>query len=743
MEKLETIYSEVSLICGHLAIEMNKLPLAFNLLGKLLERNPCDKAALLLLARLYLVKNEYSNVVGLLQPVVKDLKLWSQLSLSYYKLGLFDAALAAISHCKEEDELSLDLHVLQCRVFLLADCKDFPLQVTVPEFEKTLELTQLSNCPLLHMEALLTRAQLFEKHDDLEKCFIDLQDSITILKNPEAVNRFQTRDFLNKTTFTYLYKVFLVSKQAQDSGSIDPLFQESMTFPHTLQTSQILQVAEQLHKVITDKEFDVDSLIVQVSTMSEDFKPLVHYFIARFLLKLDPLTNVHETYKFYQKALGSDPSRAYVWLSIGSLYLNMGQIDDAVSAYVQTIQLVLSSNDKASSISKNASLKFNEMLTALAWFGMAHAYIMTDQSESAIEALRHSLNSLHGNEDFLDRDMLESMIQGLLSTDKLELEALKKNCTVPEISLSVFLNPIFFFREDEVFQIAPRLKKQSIVVDQSNLSSSSRSDSNSNVNFNVNFNVNNNNIKKTVKRVKKTTEPVKVTKFRNKKKSDIFRMANVSISKDNIATVQHKKKQPHNSDNNIQNSASNNNHNTNTNTNINPNPNTNLDIDTKQCPTDTNNTVKSSPSHNTAFIPHQQQHGLLFNSNESNRHQTPVINYHNNISPNTTAIYPYPASMYHMVQPIGFPTSSSLYYPQQSLEEAYRNNSNGRDNPMLPQGYGHPVIMPQFSNPIYMSDSPRFATNPLSGTMIPIMTSLQPEQPQPSAYFSQTTKPNY
>lgn len=67
MDHIASLSNEISLACGSLALRMNKMNLALELVSRVLEKNPSDKAALMLLAKTHLLKNEYSDVIRLLQ----------------------------------------------------------------------------------------------------------------------------------------------------------------------------------------------------------------------------------------------------------------------------------------------------------------------------------------------------------------------------------------------------------------------------------------------------------------------------------------------------------------------------------------------------------------------------------------------------------------------------------------------------------------------------------------------------
>lgn len=743
MGDIVTLFNEVSLICGRLAVEMNLIPLAVDLVGKVLGKNPGDKAALLLLAKIHLLKREYQEVVGLLEDREKDLKLWVILSLACYRLGLYDRAVRAMDQCKGGDEndlkLDLNLSILRCRILLLTDLHDVPLQATVPQFEKTLELTQLYNVPTLHLEALLTRAQLFEKCGDWEKCFFDLEDSISILQNHDAMTHFQIKDFLYKTTFAFLYKIFLQEKLQNELEPTDQLFRECYKFPHTLETIHMLNVAQRVHGVIMGERPDVKAFVSELSCCSVVFKPFVYFIAGRFMVEFGDHESLQQALEYYQSSLELDPSRIYVWLSLALLRLKLGQIPDALFAFSKTIEMLDSRNEQQYSISRHSYLERENDFRVLSWFGTAQAHLSANAIDQSLEAMEKAL-SLSTNCNLLVKSKLQDFVETLRSRDQTALHSLKESTTLPEIPLPFFLNPVFYLQEIQVFQVESRLGRCSLIPPtfsspnrRSSLNSGYRSSSNQD-----------DNKKSRKKPMRKVSDGVKPTRFRNKKKNDIFRRANLSISKgDKNYLNQHKKKHPHSNEESRKSTfthTSNHNHNQEHNHNFESNVNgvAIANVINNNATVDDHNHTGTAPiiPHPANLTPDQhQQFGYLYQSDDQTHHnqlhphhESAPYSYPAFISSHNPGIYP--ASYSNQIQPIGFSASPSFYYPQQSIDEAFRNNSNGLGEQSLQPNFGPPVIMPQFSNPVYISDGTRFAANSLQPTIIPLMSTQQPPQPQ-------------
>lgn len=746
MDHIASLSNEITLACGSLALRMNKMSLTLELVSRVLEKNPSDKAALMLLAKTHLLKNEYSDVIGLLQAVDKDRKLWEVFSLACYKLTRFDLAVEAIGHCEEEDDkhdedINLGVRHLECRILLLADAKKYPLEATVQKFERTLKLTQRSKRPSIHLEALFTRAQLFEKNNQWGKCCNDLQDSIDILQSPDAVNHFHVKDFIFKATFAYIYKVFLSWKMHADTQLIDQLFRDSMKFAHTTRTLQSVNLAQFIYKMLSHQEIDLQGFMNEVASYTDDLRPFACYIVARALIESDLQGNDAKAFEYLQLSLTLNKNKPHVWISMGSMFLRSKRIPDALSAYSKALELVHSTKETHNFLSKHLLPGLNENVKSFAYFGTAQAYMMSNDIDNASVALRQCLNSLSGDDkDAMEKSGLEDLINVLNISMSVDLEKLKESLTIPEIPLSLFLNPMFYLQESQVFQIKETvletsrttLKSMPLAIPPTTTESTPK---------------NNPNFKKKI--MKKPHETVKPSKLRRRKRNDIFRRANLSISKNKHITNHPKKKQSHHpeNDNHTPNTPASNNHThsydhpilhnrdssnrineTNSNSNhqdsqINNNTTGIEHINIQSFPS-----IPSSTIYDSNFIP---QYGSLYVNNEqSHLTRAAPFNHTNITASNTPSIYPHPAQVIHYFQPVDFPASPSFYYPQPSLEEAYRNNSNGMDPHSPPQTYGRPVMMPQYSNSFYPSDQPRFSAS-LPTRTAPFMTQQPLQQQRP------------
>lgn len=728
MEQIECIQKEVSEICGHLAIDMKKFPLAYDILNKLLEKNPIDPVTLLLLSSAYSKNSEYTNIIGLLSnaintgssTVVSDKRIWTRLALSYYKLGSFNEAMDAITQAlilSGFKNVNPNIYILQCRIFLMADVQQYPLEAVIPYFEKTLEVTQLSNIPSLHVEALLSRAQLFGKHGDIDRAIVDLNDSITILKNPEAKSHFDIRDFLSKIRYTYLYSATLHCAK-NDSEQSSRLLNEGIDlFPHTCHSVQPLCLARSVITCLLkgDLKQTMDLLILEQRNSPDEFQPSIDYMIGRILLQIDSTQNVYQAYEHYQCALNKDSTKPYIWISMGSIYLKLGQVNDALSAYMQAIRLLAESPETEVSTASTSSMaqRITETnLGALAWFGISQAYISSRNISSAIEPLSKSMQLLKENDSSLQITTLENLMKKLSanSTSESHEEPLEPDFTIVDVPLQCLLD-LEFFKDTDVFQVERRIEKEllnylggSAHSTNSSVPSSCKqldtivTNQSNDVVMNKKYNVDINKIKiknksnsdsEDEKPGKRTNKGIKIeknksTKNKNKKRTDIFRRACVSISK--------------RSNNNNSVSSSDVPH-------------------TKHIPLRQSNNKNRSSS----LSPSLRVSSTLVSSPQCSMHSyrngIPVHESHQNMAYTN----PFYAQMVpincdcttsHIVQSVGFS-------PSPAYASLYRTFSDGS---LL---YTDKMVMPQISNPLYHSQRPRFVAAPPSPSVFPILTAQQ------------------
>ncbi|ODV96668.1 hypothetical protein PACTADRAFT_24820, partial [Pachysolen tannophilus NRRL Y-2460] len=111
---------------------------------------------------------------------------------------------------------------------------------------------------------------------------------------------------------------------------------------------------------------------------SDDFLP---WYLLGYAYTL--VDSFRSAYDAYQIALRRAPSYPLPWLAVGSLYLNLGQLADALSAYSQAARLQINENNSPVSVSSSAA-------SAAAWEGLADVYERCDDqaNDSADSCLR-------------------------------------------------------------------------------------------------------------------------------------------------------------------------------------------------------------------------------------------------------------------------------------------------------------------------------------------------------------------
>jgi tetratricopeptide (TPR) repeat protein len=136
--------------------------------------------------------------------------------------------------------------------------------------------------------------------------------------------------------------------------------------------------------------------------------------------------NPRQAYDAFQSALRKGRTSSLPWLAVGSLYLKMGQLPDALAAYSQAARLLI---EDGSAISAQAS--------AAAWDGLACVYERCDdQAIDAADAYARSASCYRAAGDMRAASQAEQRAHSLQAAARGEapVPALK---AVPETSLSL------------------------------------------------------------------------------------------------------------------------------------------------------------------------------------------------------------------------------------------------------------------------------------------------------------------
>lgn len=490
MEKIELIHTDVLRCCGRLALESGLFPQAFELLTGALDREPTDANTLLLLSKAYMQSSDAASVIRMIvnainagvSTIASDSRIWTVLAMSYDQLDWFADSLHAVTQAlllESYYSVDPDLHVMQCRFFLRQGVHQYPLEALLPYFDKMLESVKVGGAAAnVHVEALITRAQLLYKYADFERALVDLELAMKLLNDKNE--SFSTGERLAKISYTYLLASVLQFLANRPADSLKLVEDAIVCFSHTAKSVQPLILASGMMSSLMEKDLyaTLDRMILEEPHSAPGTAFQMNYIIARLLLQLDPVRNVYEAYGYYRKALNLDIGKPYIWISIGSLYLRLGQVNDALSAYTQGSVLALESASStantagtagASSGAASASTSsggsqpsfmenFNNLFAALAWFGIAQTYIFSRDFPSAVEALSRSAQFFAKANNPHQADELQRQAHNLSAHLVRPVSALNIEYTIPDVPFQLLLD-LLLYEDQDAFSVKGRIER--------------------------------------------------------------------------------------------------------------------------------------------------------------------------------------------------------------------------------------------------------------------------------------------
>lgn len=334
---------------------------------------------------------------------------------------------------KEEEEiLKYKIFVLNCRISLLAPERTHSISLLLLDFQMALSHIDFQKNISLYLEVLITRAQLFRKYRLMDKCRQDLIQCLTILN--ENKERFKREDLSNKVAYCYY---FLIAIEFINNSDFD-LALKLISEVHTnfqlpalyLQKILVLEAyIRTIHNPNDGKNF-VERLKLEIPIVTDAVKPNLFYALGRLVLQNSTDEDIEKAYSYYQDALGITPTDPIIWISIASLYFDLGQYEDALSTYSQAASLASSSEILQSCTM--FEIRLYKKFAALAWFGISQVYCATSQITNAISAINESINILRMENDKVHINELEG-IKERLQVSQTKYRRFKESRTVQEI----------------------------------------------------------------------------------------------------------------------------------------------------------------------------------------------------------------------------------------------------------------------------------------------------------------------
>lgn len=470
---MELVHTDLFRCCGRLALESDLFPLAFEMLTRALDREPTDSNTLLLLSKAYLQSGDAASVIRMLvnainsgvSTIASDSRVWTVLALCYDQLDGFEDSLHAVTQAlllESYRRVDPDLHVIQCRFFLKQGTPLYPLDALLPYFDKMLESVKVSGATSnIHVEALVLHAQLLYKYSEFERALLDLETALVLLNSkPECFN---TGERLTKISYTSLFASILQFLAGRPKNSLKLVEDAISSYPHTSHSVQPLILASGMMNSVLEKDLagTLDRMVLEEPHSAKGTSFLMNYIIARILLQMDPVHNVYGAYGYYQRALNLNISKPYTWISIGSLYLRLGQVNDALSAFTQGSVLALEPSQAAEQMSTTHSkflINFNHLFGALAWFGIAQTYIFSRDLASAVEALSRSAQFFAKANNPQQVEELQRQIQALSIYLSNPISAINVEYTIPDVPFQLLLD-LLLYNDSDAFNVKNRIEK--------------------------------------------------------------------------------------------------------------------------------------------------------------------------------------------------------------------------------------------------------------------------------------------
>lgn len=311
---------------------------------------------------------------------------------------------------KEEHKfLKCKILVLNCRISLLAPEKTHYISLLLSDFQLALSQIEFNENISLYLEVLITRAQMFRKYNLMDKCRRDLIQCLTILN--ENKEKFKREDLSHKVAYCYYFSIIIEFMQNSDLQLALKLIKEIQTnfrLPAVyLQKFLVLEAyIRTIHNPNDAKDF-VERLKLEIPIVTDTVKPKLFYALGRLTLQNPTADNIETAYNYYQDALNVTPTDPVIWISIASLYFELGQFEDALSTYSQAASLASSSE-----FLQNCTMfevRFYKKFTALGLFGMSQVYYATDRINNAISSINKAINIFKMEKDKIHIDELEEI----------------------------------------------------------------------------------------------------------------------------------------------------------------------------------------------------------------------------------------------------------------------------------------------------------------------------------------------
>lgn len=458
-EEFSSWYGDVTRKCGSLAIDLGLSTLAFDQLVKLLEQEK-HISTILLLVRLYLKNKEYYNVVTFLvngrdNEILSDYRVWKAIALSYFKLNNVQDSLNAVDYALKLKSDDQDTLLLKARIMSFLDDSSLKTQyealISSYSDKSSKEYYQILVCYMQYSRNIGDIPKCFEIFQAISQEFSRTQKkrSINFLQvfsyayqlyastiyltegNINEAGRKRKRGYNNDSPLEVINEFLSISERNYNSSlSIQPLkiLQGQISFIESID----------LRESINYLNLELQILNNHAATLSEEgvyHKSILNYMIARNMLKLNPHENAQVAYEYFQNSLSLTPNLPFIWISVASLYLTLGQLEDSLATYSQAISLAMSFEN----VLPPKELSYYKRFAAVAWHGISQVYTVTLQLTNAIEALDHAISIVYQEHDVTTEQELTSLRNEYVKLNSQSTPHPNIVYSLPEVSMKLLL----------------------------------------------------------------------------------------------------------------------------------------------------------------------------------------------------------------------------------------------------------------------------------------------------------------
>ncbi|CEP62827.1 tetratricopeptide repeat protein LALA0_S06e04742g [Lachancea lanzarotensis] len=447
--ELDCLLGSSYAVCGRLAFKMGLYHLAVTNFAKSLEKTPHDAGILVDFARaLGGQSNQEKIVVSTLVDALQrsnnysDERIWAQLAQSYFVLqkpeDAFQSVSRAIAAHETRGTKDADLWVLQSRILLLWMDSDgkMSLETLTPYFLGAVQIAMDSKDTKRELQARLSLAQLYHRFACYTQSQTEVSQAFDLIRNCSS---FELPKPIGVLARCYLYNFLCIIKfklnQKADAYSV--LHEAMNILPQVSGTARLLATLAQFYMIdgdLANLKSLIPAMILEKECLAANDTTRLYLFSWLLGRIFDMLDDTKQSYEYYQLAVNYKPQSASLWIGIGSLYLRMGQFEDAHIAFSHALNY----SSKLENFEHPFLLRFNRLFAAFAWVGLSQVFIGTFRKQNALDALRQASVLFTSEGDLIHARHIERIFSDVLASSNEHSAYIIMNVP-PQILLELFL----------------------------------------------------------------------------------------------------------------------------------------------------------------------------------------------------------------------------------------------------------------------------------------------------------------